>query len=49
MNAWINATKISIKYINSVKAMEIGEKPIPTPVLKPAKIKISEIKQIIIM
>jgi hypothetical protein len=27
MNAWINATKTSIKYINVAKAIETGEKP----------------------
>ena len=32
-----------------VKAMETGEKPQPTPALKLPKMKISEIKQIMIM
>ena len=49
MKAWINATSTSIKYMNVAKAMDTGEKPQPIPVLMFEKMKMSEIRQLIMI
>ena len=49
IKAWIKATNTSIKYMNVAKAIETGEKPQPMPLLMFAKMKISEIRQIMMI
>jgi len=47
--AWMNATKISMKYINIVNGIENNDVPQPAYVFNPAKMKISDMRHIIIM
>jgi hypothetical protein len=49
MNAWIKATRISIRYMNTENAIEIGENPHPIAALSPPKININEIRQMMMI